>query len=32
MAAGRSLGFTRVSLFRFVEGPALVRALPGAAG
>lgn len=27
-----SLGFKRVSLFRFVEGPALVRALPGAAG
>jgi thiamine transport system permease protein len=27
-----SLGFSRLSLFRFVEGPALVRALPGAAG
>jgi thiamine transport system permease protein len=27
-----SLGFSRLSLFRFVEGPALLRALPGAAG
>lgn len=27
-----SLGFSRLSLFRFVEGPALLKALPGAAG